>query len=199
MDRTLRLLLSTPVWIRTPAAQVYVRCSLSTRDNEGLHQIARVGVGAFQVVAGRPGIGIIFTSRQGNAEEILVLGDRELDRLCGSGFLEVERHRRVELAGVAQAPGDGSVSFIRYGLDLNIEGFIRFAARAEQRARGITQHPVADVLTGGGGRCQRNRHIHGLAGGHVSGQANGRGGTHLVAAGVYQHIVRRPGAGAAVL
>ena len=89
------------MWVGAPITEIDVGCQLSAVDGEGFHQSTRVGVGAFEVVAGSPGIGIVLPLGEQDLVEILVLRHVELDRVAAADLLEVEGHGRVELAGIA--------------------------------------------------------------------------------------------------
>ena len=95
--------------VRTPITDSDARRSLSTFDGKGFQRPVTVDVRAFQVVSWRPGISVVNSVREQDAERHVVFRDGKLDDFVRADPLEVQRHSRVEFARIADIAFDRAV------------------------------------------------------------------------------------------
>src|SRR5687767_1167262 len=134
-------------------------------------------IGALQVVAWCPGIGIIVSIRKQNAVGKVFLRDRELSDLSRHCIFKVQDQRRVELTRVLEVTADSPVWKV-FRSNLHIEGSICIVTISKQGSSRVAQHPVADIVSALGRRSQRDGYIHCLSGVYISRQTYCGGAPH---------------------
>jgi len=96
-------------------------------DIEGFQSTIPINIRTFQVESRCPGVGIIGAIRKQNAEGHVIFRDGKLRDLVRAHLFEVERHSRIELAGVTDFASYRAVWQIgHFDFDVHIEGLVGF-------------------------------------------------------------------------
>lgn len=126
-------LLAVAVRVRTPVRQIDAAGSLTTFHYERLHREVRVDVGTLQVVARRPGVGIVRPVGEKTAIAWGLLRDGELDCLACISIFKVQDQRWVELAWVVEITRHRAMGQILY-INIHVKSFICPTVCPEQLA-----------------------------------------------------------------